>query len=178
MLIYLCFIYFNGYGKIKICIKRQTYWGFSLFLSFFSNFTIKFQTGSRLCWMTVRSVESWRTTARRQEGVAMALGRGQKGRLRWPHNWKSKHGGSCSTWCWETWRRSSAGVKSKKTKHQEGLKTITTSMWNKLSQLQWSVACGQRARQAVHLYYNQLMKINPLTDKLLSPRPLPPTHPP
>lgn len=26
--------------------KRQTYWGFSLFLSFFSNFTIKFQTGS------------------------------------------------------------------------------------------------------------------------------------
>lgn len=28
--------------------KRQSYWGFSLFLSFFSNFTIKFQTGSQV----------------------------------------------------------------------------------------------------------------------------------
>lgn len=31
--------------------KGNAYWGFSLFLSFFSNFTIKFQTGPKLFWM-------------------------------------------------------------------------------------------------------------------------------
>lgn len=41
-----------------------------------------------------------------------------------------------------------------------------------------SVVLGQCEQHAVHLYYNQLMKINPLTDKLLSPRPLHPyPHP-
>lgn len=36
MLIYLCFIYFNGYSKIKICIKKTNLLGlFSLYLLFF-----------------------------------------------------------------------------------------------------------------------------------------------
>lgn len=36
MLIYLCFIFFNGYGKIKICIKKINLLGlFSLSLLFF-----------------------------------------------------------------------------------------------------------------------------------------------
>lgn len=36
MLIYLWFIYFNGYGKIKICIKKTNLLGlFSLSLLFF-----------------------------------------------------------------------------------------------------------------------------------------------